>query len=205
MKRTRVKICGITRIEDALEAIKAGADALGFVFYKPSPRYITPERAADIIRQLPPFVTTVALFVNEPEEDIYRILSTTQCDLLQFHGDESPDFCASFNRPWIKALRVKDAKTLSEQLLQYTGARALLLDSYRAGVPGGTGETFNWELIPSHPPCPIILAGGLTPDNISTAVQQLQPYGVDVSGGVEAQKGIKDPVKIHAFIRGANP
>ncbi|WP_028304098.1 phosphoribosylanthranilate isomerase [Oceanospirillum maris] len=205
MKRTRVKICGITRIEDALEAIKAGADALGFVFYKPSPRYITPERAADIIRQLPPFVTTVALFVNEPEEDIYRILSTTRCDLLQFHGDESPDFCESFNRPWIKALRVKDAKTLSEQLLQYTGARALLLDSYRAGVPGGTGETFNWELIPSHPPRPIILAGGLTPDNISTAVQQLQPYGVDVSGGVEAQKGIKDPVKIHAFIRGANP
>jgi len=205
MKRTRVKICGITRIEDALEAIKAGADALGFVFYKPSPRYITPERAADIIRQLPPFVTTVALFVNEPEEGIYRILSTTRCDLLQFHGDESPDFCESFNRPWIKALRVKDAKTLSEQLLQYTGARALLLDSYRAGVPGGTGETFNWELIPSHPPRPIILAGGLTPDNISTAVQQLQPYGVDVSGGVEAQKGIKDPVKIHAFIRGANP
>lgn len=203
--RTRVKICGITRIEDALAAIGAGADALGFVFYKPSPRYVTPEKAGEIIEQLPPFVTTVALFVNEPADDIYRILKTSRCDLIQFHGDESAEFCASFNRPWIKALRVKDAESLSEQLVEFKAARALLLDSYRPGVPGGTGETFNWELIPDNPPRPLILAGGLTPDNISTAVQQLQPYGVDVSGGVEAQKGVKDPVKIHAFIRGANP
>lgn len=203
--RTRVKICGITRIEDALEAIAAGADALGFVFYKPSPRYVTPEKAGEIIAQLPPFVTTVALFVNEPQDDICRILEITGCDLIQFHGDESADFCTSFNRPWIKALRVKDADSLSEQLIEFKEARALLLDSYRPGVPGGTGETFNWELIPENPPRPIILAGGLTPENISSAVQQLQPYGVDVSGGVEAQKGIKDPAKIHAFIRGANP
>ncbi len=203
--RTRVKICGITRIEDALEAIEAGADALGFVFYKPSPRYVTPEKAGEIIGQLPPFVSTVALFVNEPAEDICRILDISRCDLIQFHGDESAEFCASFNRPWIKALRVKDAASLSQQLLEYRQARALLLDSYRPGVPGGTGETFNWELIPEYPPRPIILAGGLTPENISSAVHQLRPYGVDVSGGVEAQKGIKDPVKIHAFIRGANP
>ncbi|OOV88302.1 phosphoribosylanthranilate isomerase [Oceanospirillum linum] len=203
--RTRVKICGITRIEDALEAIAAGADALGFVFYKPSPRYISPEKAGEIISQLPPFVTTVALFVNEPSDDIYRILEVSHCDLIQFHGDESAEFCESFNRPWIKALRVKDASSLSLQMLEFKQARALLLDSYRPGVPGGTGETFNWELIPEDPPRPLILAGGLTPENISSAVQQLQPYGVDVSGGVEAQKGIKDPVKIHAFIRGANP
>ncbi len=203
--RTRVKICGITRIEDALEAIAAGADALGFVFYKPSPRYVTPETAGEIIARLPPFVTTVALFVNEPQDEIYRILDISGCDLIQFHGDESAEFCASFNRPWIKALRVKDAESLSGQLVEFRNARALLLDSYRPGVPGGTGETFNWELIPENPPRPIILAGGLTPENISSAVQQLQPYGVDVSGGVEAQKGIKDPAKIHAFIRGANP
>lgn len=203
--RVRVKICGITRLEDALEAISAGADALGFVFYKPSPRYVSPETAAGIIAQLPPFVTTVALFVDEPEAEISRILSLTGCDLIQFHGDESPGFCAQFNRPWIKALRVKDAESLSAELNAYRNARALLLDSYRPGVPGGTGETFNWELIPDNPPRPIILAGGLTPENITTAVQQLQPYGVDVSGGVEAQKGIKDPAKIHAFIRGANP
>ena len=203
--QTRVKICGITRIEDALDAIEAGADALGFVFYKPSPRYVTPEKAGEIIDQLPPFITTVALFVNEPAEAIYRILETSRCDLIQFHGDESADFCASFNRPWIKALRVKDADSLSEQLVEFKEARALLLDSYRPGVPGGTGETFNWDLIPDDLPRPLILAGGLTPENISSAVQQLQPYGVDVSGGVEAQKGIKDPAKIHAFIRGANP
>ena len=203
--RTRVKICGITRPEDAQEAIAAGADALGFVFYKPSPRYITPEAARDIIRQLPPFVTTVALFVNEPAADIERTVNVTGCDLIQFHGDEPADFCEQFNRPWIKALRVKDAASLRNLLNEYRNARALLLDSYRPGVPGGTGETFNWDLIPDDLPRPLILAGGLTPENISSAVQQLQPYGVDVSGGVEAQKGIKDPDKIHAFIRGANP
>lgn len=203
--RTRVKICGITRLEDALEAIASGADALGFVFYKPSPRYVEPEKAAEIIRQLPPFITTVALVVNAPQAEVQRITELTRCDLLQFHGDESPEFCDAFNRPWIKALRVKDAQSLSEEIQRYRAARALLLDSYRPGVPGGTGETFNWDLIPADMPSPLILAGGLTPDNVSTAIQQLRPYGVDVSGGVEAQKGIKDPDKIHAFIRGANP
>ncbi|OPX56627.1 phosphoribosylanthranilate isomerase [Oceanospirillum multiglobuliferum] len=205
MPRTRVKICGITRIEDALDAITFGADALGFVFYPPSPRYITPEAAAEIIQQLPPFITTVALFVDEPASEVSRISLLTQVDLLQFHGSESAQFCQQFQRPWIKALRVKDAETVHTAITEYSTARALLLDSYRAGVPGGTGETFNWELIPKNCPLPIILAGGLTPENIQTAVEQIRPYGVDVSGGVEARKGVKDPVKIDAFIRGANP
>lgn len=205
MSKTRVKICGITRLEDALTAIEAGADALGFVFYPPSPRYIEPEKAAEIITQLPPFVTTVALFVNEPEAEVRRIMALTQVDLLQFHGDENADYCQQFGRAWIKALRVRDADSLQQDLNQFHAARAILLDSYRPGVPGGTGETFNWELIPAQSAQAIILAGGLTPENISTAVQQVKPYAVDVSGGVEASKGIKDPVKIHAFIRGANP
>ena len=205
MSKTRVKICGITRLEDALTAIEAGADALGFVFYPPSPRYIEPEKAAEIIAQLPPFVTTVALFVNEPEAEVRRIMALTQVDLLQFHGDETADYCQQFGRAWIKALRVRDADSLQQDLNQFHAARAILLDSYRPGVPGGTGETFNWELIPEESAQAIILAGGLTPENISTAVQQVKPYAVDVSGGVEASKGIKDPVKIHAFIRGANP
>lgn len=205
MSKTRVKICGITRLEDALTAIEAGADALGFVFYPPSPRYIAPEKAAEIIAQLPPFVTTVALFVNEPEAEVRRIMALTQVDLLQFHGDENADYCQQFGRAWIKALRVRDADSLQQDLNQFHAARAILLDSYRPGVPGGTGETFNWELIPAQSAQAIILAGGLTPENISTAVQQVKPYAVDVSGGVEASKGIKDPVKIHAFIRGANP
>lgn len=205
MSRTRVKICGITRLEDALTAIDAGADALGFVFYPPSPRYIEPAVAADIIRQLPPFITTVALFVNETEENIRQITELTQIDLLQFHGDETSEFCQGFNKTWIKALRVRNADQLQDDLQQFSQARAILLDSYRPGVPGGTGETFNWELIPQNSPRPIILAGGLTPENVGTAVHQVQPYGIDVSGGVEASKGIKDPVKIHAFIRGANP
>jgi len=205
MSRTRVKICGITRLEDALTAIDAGADALGFVFYSPSPRYIEPAVAADIICQLPPFITTVALFVNETEENIRQITELTQIDLLQFHGDETSEFCQGFNKAWIKALRVRNAGQLQDDLQQFSQARAILLDSYRPGVPGGTGETFNWELIPKDSPRPIILAGGLTPENVGTAVHQVQPYGIDVSGGVEASKGIKDPVKIHAFIRGANP
>lgn len=205
MIRVRVKICGITRLEDGLAAIDSGADALGFVFYPPSPRYISPEAAAEIIRQLPPFITTVGLFVNEPAVEVDRIRNLTQIDLLQFHGDETAMFCEQFDQAWIKALRVKDRENLQQSLKEYGAARAILLDSYRPGVPGGTGETFNWDLIPSDYSRPIILAGGLTPDNISDAVRQVQPYAVDVSGGVEVSKGIKDPAKIHAFIRGANP
>jgi len=198
--RTRVKICGITRLEDAQAAIAAGADALGFVFYPPSPRAVTVEQAAEIIRQLPPLVSTVGLFVNESAEQVSRIADQAQLDVLQFHGDESPEFCRSFSRPYFKALRMKPGLDVTEQVQQYSDARAVLLDAYRPGVPGGTGEAFDWALIPQNFPGYLILAGGLTPANIRNAVAQVKPYAVDVSGGVEAEKGVKDSQKIDLFI-----
>ena len=200
MNRTRVKICGITRLEDALVAIESGADALGFVFYEPSPRYISPEDAADIIQQLPAFVTTTALFVNETAENVDRIVQETRIDLLQFHGDEEPDFCNRFVRPYIKALRMKPELDLQVEAERYRSAQAILLDAYRPGVPGGTGEVFDWDRIPQQHPAPLILAGGLTADNIANAVSTVAPYAVDVSGGVEQSKGIKNADKVKKFI-----
>ncbi len=200
--RTRVKICGITRPEDAMAAIEAGADALGFVFYPPSPRYVEVARAASIIRQLPPFVTSVALFVNADRETIAEVIRETGIDLLQFHGNECPDYCAEHGRPWIKAVRMKDDLDLDKVVRDHAGARALLLDAYRPGVPGGTGEAFDWGRIPAELAGRIVLAGGLTPDNVADAVRQVKPYAVDVSGGVEASKGIKDREKIKQFMRG---
>ncbi len=200
MKRTRVKICGITRLEDALVAIDSGADALGFVFYKPSPRYIDPEEAAAIIRQLPAFVTTTALFVNENSAEIDRILQLTRIDLIQFHGDECPELCASFARPYIKAIRMKEGILLEQKCKDYSTAQAILLDAYRAGVPGGTGDVFDWQRIIQPYPARIILAGGLSSDNVAEAIKIVAPYAVDVSGGVEASKGIKDANKIEMFI-----
>lgn len=200
MTRTRVKICGITRLEDAEAAIAAGADALGFVFYPPSPRAISPEQAADIIRQLPPLITTVGLFVNEDAETVAAILQQTQLDLLQFHGDETPDYCQQFGRPWFKALRMKPELDLPQEVERYAAARAILLDAYRPGVPGGTGEAFDWARIPANLNTSLILAGGLTPANVRKAITRVQPYAVDVSGGVEAEKGIKDSQKIDLFI-----
>lgn len=200
MTRTRVKICGITRLEDAEAAIAAGADALGFVFYPPSPRAISPEQAADIIRQLPPLITTVGLFVNEDAETVAAILQQTQLDLLQFHGDETPDYCQQFGRPWFKALRMKPELDLPQEVERYAAARAILLDAYRPGVPGGTGEAFDWARIPVNLNTSLILAGGLTPANVRKAITRVQPYAVDVSGGVEAEKGIKDSQKIDLFI-----
>lgn len=200
MKRTRVKICGITRLEDAVAAIESGADALGFVFYEPSPRYVAPEAAAAIIAQLPAFVTTTALFVNESKAVIDRILRETRIDLLQFHGDEDPSFCDQFERPYIKALRMKPDLDLGAETEKYAKAQAILLDAYRPGVPGGTGEVFDWERIPEIHPAPIILAGGLTADNVAQAVETVAPYAVDVSGGVEKSKGIKDAEQVEKFI-----
>ncbi|MCP4596323.1 phosphoribosylanthranilate isomerase [Neptuniibacter sp.] len=200
MNRTRVKICGITRLEDALVAIESGADALGFVFYEPSPRYISPEDAADIIQQLPAFVTTTALFVNETAGNVDRIVQETRIDLLQFHGDEEPGFCNRFERPYIKALRMKPELDLQVEADRYSSAQAILLDAYRPGVPGGTGEVFDWDRIPQQHPAPLILAGGLTADNIANAVSTVTPYAVDVSGGVEQSKGIKDADKVKKFI-----
>ncbi len=200
--RTRVKICGITRLEDALAAAGAGADALGFVFYPPSPRNIEVERAAEITAALPPFVTTVALFVNADAETIAEVVRKARIDLLQFHGNECPDYCAQHGRPWIKAIRMKEGVDPEAEARRYAGAQALLLDAYRPGVPGGTGEAFDWDRIPSSLAPRIVLAGGLTPENVTEAVRRVRPWAVDVSGGVEAAPGVKDADKIERFLRG---
>ncbi len=198
----RVKICGITTLEDALYAAEQGADALGFVFYPPSPRAITPEKAAEIIRKLPPFVTTVGLFVNEKIEVVERVIRETSLNLLQFHGDESPEYCGQFDRPYMKAVRMKPEVDLIHEAEKYSDASALLVDAYRPGVPGGTGETFDWERIPENLPLPLVLAGGLSAENVGDAIQQIKPWAVDVSGGVEKeqQKGMKDQEKILKFL-----
>lgn len=198
--RTRIKMCGITRPEDAIHAVAAGADAIGLVFYPPSPRAISAEQAAEIAAVVPAFVTVTALFVNASSEEVQSVLDRARIDLLQFHGDENDDFCRQFNRPYIKAIRVRQASDLVASCLRFPSALALLLDSYKPGVPGGTGETFDWSLIPAQLTKPIILAGGLETDNVAHAIQQVKPYALDVSGGIEAAKGIKDPVKIAAFM-----
>lgn len=198
----RVKICGITNLEDAMTASSLGADALGFVFYKKSPRYVAPNVANEILNQLPPFITPVALFVDANEEDVNDVIKSNSRWVIQFHGNETEQDCLKFNRPYIKALRVKDEKTLLPQLRSYPTASALLLDAYKEGVPGGTGETFNWNIIPKELNTPIILAGGLTPSNIADAMKITNIYAVDVSGGVELSKGIKDKTKLEKFILG---
>lgn len=200
--RVRTKICGITRAEDALAAAEAGADALGFVFWQHSPRAIAPARAAQIIRRLPPFVTTVALFVDPGDDDVAAAVDAG-CDLLQFHGAESPAFCARFGRPWIKAVRVRQDTDLHVVAANYSAARGLLLDAFVDGVPGGTGSRFDWALVPRDLPLPVVLAGGLTPGNVGEAIRTVRPWAVDVSGGVESSKGIKDHARMAAFIEGA--
>jgi phosphoribosylanthranilate isomerase len=199
----RVKICGITRVEDALAAAAAGADAIGLVFYARSPRAVDVEQARAIIAALPPFVTTVGLFVDMERTELERLLASVPLDLLQFHGDESPEQCEGFNRPYIKALRVKAGDDIAARVDRYPGASGILLDTYVEGVPGGTGAAFDWSLVPQTLSKPVILAGGLHSDNVASAVAQVRPYAVDVSGGVEAGKGIKDAERIGAFIRAA--
>ncbi|MBK4991285.1 phosphoribosylanthranilate isomerase [Pseudomonas sp. S36] len=201
MSIVRSKICGITRIEDALAAAEAGADAIGFVFYAKSPRAVDVRQARAIIAELPPFVTTVGLFVNASRCELSEILEVVPLDLLQFHGDESPQDCAGHNRPWIKALRVRPGDDLQAACQHYAAAQGILLDTYVPGIPGGTGEAFDWSLVPAGLNKPIILAGGLSPENVGQAIAQVRPYAVDVSGGVEQAKGIKDASKIEAFVR----
>ncbi|MCK9238538.1 MAG: phosphoribosylanthranilate isomerase [Thiopseudomonas sp.] len=203
MMRTRVKVCGITNIEDALAAAHAGADAIGLVFYAKSPRAVTAEQAAKIIAALPPFVTTVALFVDAPVEDVQQVLQQVPIDLLQFHGDESPEFCVSFQRPYIKALRMQPGIDITQQANMHRSALGILLDAWVPGVPGGTGQTFNWNDIPSLAQ-PLVLAGGLTPDNVQQAITQVNPWAVDVSGGLEMSKGRKDHAKVQAFMQAVN-
>ncbi len=201
MARTRVKICGITRPEDAVAAVDAGADAIGLVFYAPSPRAVSVAQAREIALAVPAFVTVTALFVNPSIEEVQTVLNSVRIDLLQFHGDEEDDFCSQFKHPFIKALRVRQASDVVASCLRFPSALAILLDSYKPGVPGGTGESFDWSLIPEELQTPVILAGGLAPSNVATAIEQVSPYAVDVSGGVEAEKGIKDHDKICAFMK----
>ena len=200
MPVVRSKICGITRIEDALLAAEAGADAIGLVFYARSPRAVDVQQARAIIAALPPFVTTVGLFVNASRDELNEILAAVPLDLLQFHGDETADDCAGYHRPYIKALRVRPGEDIKARCAEFPQAAGTLLDTFVPGVPGGTGETFDWSLVPENPGCPIILAGGLTAENVAAAIRQVRPWAVDVSGGVEASKGIKDAAKVRAFV-----
>lgn len=207
-RRTRVKICGLTRRDDALAAVSLGADALGLVFYAASPRAVSIVQAQEVIRELPSHVTVVALFVNAAESEIHAALDKVPIDLLQFHGDETPQDCSRYGVPYIKAVRMREDVNLFEIERVYDSASGLLLDSYQCGVAGGTGVAFDWARVPQSVTKsltkPIILAGGLTPDNVAEAIRQVRPYAVDVSGGVESAKGIKDAAKMAAFIQGVN-
>lgn len=198
----RVKICGITRVEDALTAVSLGANAIGLVFWRQSARYVAPAKAREIIAALPPFISAVGVYVNPDTEWVKETSSTAGLNLLQFHGDESPDFCQKFSLPYIKAVRVRAGVDLLQYATRYAGARGLLLDTYVKGEPGGTGHVFDWHLIPPDLPLPLILSGGLHAANISEAIRQARPWAVDVSSGVEAAQGIKDAEKIAAFMQG---
>jgi len=198
---TRVKICGITRIEDGLAAAQAGADAIGLVFVGKSPRHVTPDQAREIARALPPFISTVALFVNPTAAEVEAVLKTVRPDVLQFHGEEPPEFCRSFGVPYLKAFRVRPGVDLLQSAALYADAQGWLLDAWSEAAHGGTGERFDWDLIPLDLPRPTVLAGGLTPANVAEAVFKVRPWAVDVSSGVESSKGIKDAAKIAAFIK----
>ena len=202
--RTRVKICGITRAQDALEVVKQGADAIGLVFYPKSPRNVSAAQAAEIVSKIPAFITVVGLFVDAEPAFVQEVLSVVHLDLLQFHGDETASQCRQYSRPYMKAIRVKTDTNLVQYAADYADAKALLLDAFAEGVPGGTGLVFDWSLIPQNFPLPIVLAGGLNAENVGVAIEQVRPYAVDVSGGVEASKGIKDAAKIAAFMRGVS-
>ena len=198
----RVKICGITRVEDALSCASLGADAIGLVFYVPSPRHVQVAQARAIMAALPPFITTVGLFVDAKIDEVIDILRQLPLDILQFHGNEPPDYCAGFGRPYLKALRVKPGVDLVQYASAYVGAQALLLDAHVEGVAGGTGQAFDWSLIPKQLSLPVILSGGLSQENVAEGIRRVQPAAVDVSSGVEASKGIKDAAKVAAFMQG---
>lgn len=200
--RTRVKICGITRPEDGIEAARLGADAIGLVFYAPSPRAVIVGQAQAVCAALPPFVSVVGLFVDAPAAEVLAVLQAVPLDVLQFHGDEAPAYCAAFGRPYLKALRMRDGLDVVAEARRYADAQGLLLDTFVPGEAGGTGQAFDWRRVPQRLDLPLILAGGLTPDNVAEAITVARPYGVDVSGGVEQAKGIKSAAKMAAFMRG---
>ena len=196
----RIKICGLTRPQDAEQCAAAGADAIGLVFYPPSPRHVSLDQARAIVAALPPFVTVVALFVDPSVAEVEAVLHAVPVDVLQFHGEESPDFCRQFARPYLKAVRVRPSLDLLQYAAHYAGARGLLADAFVPGMAGGTGATFDWSLLPPNLPLPLILSGGLDPSNIAAAVAAVRPAAVDISSGVESAKGIKDPALMAAFI-----
>ena len=197
--QTRIKICGLTREIDVEAAVAQGADAIGFVFYPPSPRYVTPERAAELARLIPPFIDVVGLFVNESVAGIQAACAMVPINLLQFHGDEDADFCCQFSRPWLRAARVRPGLDLVEFAGSFPEARGLLLDAFVEGYGGG-GHVFDWTLIPPALPGHLILSGGLHAGNVTAAIERVRPDAVDVSSGVESGKGIKDHAKIAAFV-----
>ncbi len=200
-ERTRIKICGIREAQHARVAADAGADAIGLVFYRSSPRAVTPEAAAAIAASLPPFVAAVGLFVDAPEREVREVLAKVPLDLLQFHGEETPEFCARFGKPFVRAVRMEEGTDLLEYANRFSGAKALLLDAHSPGKPGGTGLTFDWTAIPAVLPMPVILSGGLDAANVGRAVREVRPWAVDVSSGVESSRGVKDPRRIVEFIR----
>ena len=201
MSRTRIKICGLTRPQDVRAAVDHGADAIGFVFYPPSPRYVSFERAAELARLVPPFVSIVGLFVNPAPDFVREALAKVPLQVLQFHGDEQETNCVGFGLPYIKAARMRPGLDLLKYAACFPGAQGLLVDAFVEGYGGG-GETFDWSLIPSKLPLPLILSGGLNAGNVAEAVRCVQPWAVDVSSGVEAAKGIKDAVRIIEFVAG---
>ncbi|MDX1512805.1 MAG: phosphoribosylanthranilate isomerase [Gammaproteobacteria bacterium] len=202
--RTRIKICGLTRADDAQAACRFGADAVGLIFYPPSPRGVDPDRARAVRRVLPPFVTVVGVFVDPEPGFLRRVMDEVSLDLVQFHGDEEPGFCESFGRPYIKAVRMRDRLDLAEVARRYSSASALLLDSFDNERRGGTGETFDWTRVPPDLGTPFILAGGLGPENVAEAIAAVAPFAVDGNSGVESSPGIKDHAKIEKFIREVN-
>jgi len=202
--RTKIKICGITNLKNALEAVEVGVDALGFVFFSKSPRYINPKKARAIINLLPSFVLRVGLFVNAPKEEVLSVISESRVNLLQFHGDEDEKFCNQFNLPYIKAISLKDGINLLEYCQLFVSSSAILIDTYSHEMRGGTGKIFNWDLIPKNLPLPLIIEGGLDSKNVSSLINSVNPYGVDVSGGVEIDKGIKDLSMMKNFVLGVN-
>lgn len=204
MKRTRVKICGITRHEDAIVAAEAGADAIGMVFYPKSPRFVDHTKAALIASAVGPFVTTVGLFVNAVAEEVGRAIRAVDLQLLQFHGDEDDAYCRQFGRPYIKAIRMAPGIDLPATVASFPGACGFLVDAWHKDKYGGTGERFEWQRLPKMVDFPLILAGGLSPENVADAVAQVNPYGVDVSGGVEEAPGVKSSQRIQQFIARAN-
>ena len=199
---TAVKICGITRIEDAVAAARCGARAIGFVFFQGSPRCVAPSLAGGIVRALPPFVTAVGLFVDATADEVRATVSSTGVQLLQFHGDETPAFCAQFGLPYVKAVRVRPGVDLLQYARDHRMACSLLFDAFSKDAYGGTGSSFDWSLIPRNMPLPVILSGGLTPANVAQAVRAVRPWAVDVSSGVESAPGIKDAARIAAFMSG---